>query len=199
MIIPSLTLSKRIDESNAPTRLPQGLGCCHAGPSLTVMAADAASQGPRLTPAEVIEREVRKSRPLLGGKIPANLKARLGATHYDGKYCRTRAPVPAGRLRGDCSGLGMNVAKLWFGQSAAGLWLQLRLEAEPHGCGWPRSPGIPTSSRRSPCRSPRSSWKSSPWAATERASPTQPRLHGRRGAVLRSGRASAARRIASET
>ena len=34
-----------------------------------------------LTPAAEIEERVRAARPLLGGKIPADLARRLGATH----------------------------------------------------------------------------------------------------------------------
>jgi len=84
-----------------------------------VMAANAVSPAPRLTPPEEIERRVRKARPLLGGTIPGDLKDRLGATHYNGKYYRTRHPY----LLEGCEtllGLGMHVAKLWFGNQLPG-------------------------------------------------------------------------------
>ena len=82
------------------------------------MAAESVS-APRLTPLEEIERKVRKARPLLGGQIPGDLKARLGATHYDGKYCRSQRP----NLLEGCEallGLGMRVAKLWFSPRLSG-------------------------------------------------------------------------------
>ena len=84
-----------------------------------LMAASADSSAPRLTPPEEIERQVTKARPLLGGTIPADLKDRLGATHYDGKYYRTRRPY----LLEGCEallGLGMRVAKLFFGNQLPG-------------------------------------------------------------------------------
>jgi hypothetical protein len=83
------------------------------------LAADAVSGAPRLTPPDEIESKVRKARPLLGGAIPADLKDRLGATHYDGKYYRTRRPY----LLEGCEallGLGMHVAKLMFGNQLPG-------------------------------------------------------------------------------
>lgn len=84
-----------------------------------VMGAVSASSAPQLTPPDEIERRVRKARPLLGGAIPADLKDRLGATHYDGKYYRTRRPY----LLEGCEallGLGMRVAKLLFGSQLPG-------------------------------------------------------------------------------
>ncbi len=84
-----------------------------------VMAANAVSPGPRLTPPEEIERRVRRARPLLGGAIPADLKDRLGAAHYNGKYYRTRRPY----LLEGCDALlwlGMRVAKLFFGNQLPG-------------------------------------------------------------------------------
>ena len=74
---------------------------------------------PRLTPPEEIGRKVRKARPLLGGQIPSDLEARLGATHYGGKYYRSQRPY----LLEGCEallGLGMHVAKLWFGNQLPG-------------------------------------------------------------------------------
>ena len=72
-----------------------------------------AAEPPRLTPPDEIESRVRKARPLLGGPIPSDLKKRLGATHYGGKYCLTEKPF----LLEGCEALaklGMGVAKLWF-------------------------------------------------------------------------------------
>jgi hypothetical protein len=72
-----------------------------------------------LMPPEEIEQRVRKARPMLGGQIPADLRDRLGATHYDGKYYRTQKPY----LLEGCEallGLGMRVAKLWFGNQLPG-------------------------------------------------------------------------------
>ena len=82
------------------------------------MGAESVS-APRLTPPEEIERKVRKARPLQGGQIPSDLKARLGATHYDGKYYRSQRPY----LLEGCEallGLGMRVAKLWSGNQLSG-------------------------------------------------------------------------------
>lgn len=72
-----------------------------------------------LTPESEIEERVRAARPLLGGKIPADLPARLGATHYDGRYYFTERPY----LLEGCDALrklGMGVAKFWFGRSLTG-------------------------------------------------------------------------------
>jgi len=83
------------------------------------MVAGAASSSPRLTSPEAIERAVQKARPLLGGQIPGDLQARLGATHYGGKYYRTQRPY----LLEGCEallGLGLRVAKLWFGNRLPG-------------------------------------------------------------------------------
>jgi hypothetical protein len=83
------------------------------------MAANAVPSVPRLTAPKDIEQKVRQARPLLGGQIPTDLRARLGATHYDGKYYRTQRPF----LLEGCEsllGLGMRVAKLWFGNQLSG-------------------------------------------------------------------------------
>ncbi|MEI6077763.1 MAG: hypothetical protein WCS94_19430 [Verrucomicrobiota bacterium] len=63
-------------------------------------------------PAE-IEEQVRIARPLLGGKIPANLAERLGTTHYDGHYYLTRDPYLLEGAKA-IHRLGMNVAKFWL-------------------------------------------------------------------------------------
>lgn len=79
----------------------------------------AAAAPPKLTAPEEIDERVRAARPLLGGPIPADLKRRLGATHYAGKYHLTSEPF----LLEGCkalSRLGMGVAKLWFGNDLPG-------------------------------------------------------------------------------
>jgi hypothetical protein len=66
-----------------------------------------------LTAPHEIEKKVNSARPLFGGKIPADLKDRLGATHYDGHYHLTEKPFlieGAEAIRR----LGMNVAKFWL-------------------------------------------------------------------------------------
>ena len=74
-----------------------------------------AAEPPRLqlTPAAEIEDRVRAARPLLGGKIPANLADRLGATHYDGHYFLTRKPYLIEGAEA-IQRLGMRVAKFWL-------------------------------------------------------------------------------------
>ena len=75
--------------------------------------AQAAAAKSELTPAAEIERRVRAARPLLGGKIPANLADRLGATHYDGHYFLTPKPYLIEGAEA-IHRLGMRVAKLWL-------------------------------------------------------------------------------------
>lgn len=74
--------------------------------------ASAVSQ-PVFTATDEIERRVRAARPLMGGLIPADLKDRLGTTHYDGHYHLTDKPF---LLEGAeaIQRLGMNVAKFWL-------------------------------------------------------------------------------------
>jgi hypothetical protein len=72
-----------------------------------------------LTPEREIEERVRAARPLHGGRIPRDLRDRLGATHYDGRYFFTGRPY----LLEGCDALrklGMGVAKFWFGRSLGG-------------------------------------------------------------------------------
>ena len=79
----------------------------------------AADTAPRLTPPEEIQRRVDQARPMRGGPIPADLKDRLGASHYDGRYFLTKEPY----LIEGCKALerlGMRVAKFWFGPSLPG-------------------------------------------------------------------------------
>lgn len=78
----------------------------------------AAASLPGLSDSE-IEARVRAARPLLGAKIPSDLKARLGATHYDGRYYFTQKPY----LLEGCDALqklGYGIAKFWFGRSLTG-------------------------------------------------------------------------------
>jgi hypothetical protein len=72
-----------------------------------------AKTGPILTSAEDIKKRVQAARPLMGGVIPADLKNRLGATHYDGHYHLTDKPF---LLEGAeaIQRLGMNVGKFWL-------------------------------------------------------------------------------------
>lgn len=68
---------------------------------------------PRLTPRDEILKKVNAARPLRGGVIPADLKNKLGTTHYDGHYHLTDKPFlveGAEAIRR----LGMNVAKFWL-------------------------------------------------------------------------------------
>lgn len=68
-----------------------------------------------LTPPAEIERRVREARPLLGGKIPADLNDRLGLTHYDGHYHLTDKPFLVEGAEA-IHRLGMNVAKFWLSE-----------------------------------------------------------------------------------
>lgn len=78
------------------------------GPTL----ASATSQ-PVLTAAAEIEQRVSEARPLRGGRIPADLKNRLGATHYDGHYHLTEKPFLVEGAEA-IHRLGMNVGKFWL-------------------------------------------------------------------------------------
>jgi len=88
-----------------------------AGAAATLGALDPmrsqAETGPNLTAPDEIERRVRAARPLLGGKIPADLKDRLGLTHYDGHYHLTDKPFLVEGAE-TIHRLGMNVAKFWL-------------------------------------------------------------------------------------
>jgi hypothetical protein len=68
---------------------------------------------PALTSPEEIKKRVNGARPLLGGKIPADLKDCLGATHYDGHYHLTDKPFLIEGAEA-IHRLGMNVAKFWL-------------------------------------------------------------------------------------
>ena len=72
-----------------------------------------AADTPVLTAPADIEKRVREARPLLGGKIPASLKDRLGATHYDGHYHLTDKPYIIEGAEA-IHRLGMNVGKFWL-------------------------------------------------------------------------------------
>lgn len=74
---------------------------------------------PTLTPADEIARRVEAARPLRGGRIPADIKHRLGATHYDGRYFFTQEPYLLEGSRA-LQRFGMGVAKLWLGPHLPG-------------------------------------------------------------------------------
>lgn len=69
-----------------------------------------------MTPAAEIERRVNPRRPLKGGRIPADLRSRLGATHYAGKYSFTEEPYILEGARA-LQKFGMGGMKIWFGAS----------------------------------------------------------------------------------
>jgi hypothetical protein len=73
----------------------------------------------KLTPAAEILRRVEAARPLTSTNIPANLKRRLGATHYAGTYCLTKEPYLIEGAKA-LERFGFGVAKFWF---------------DPHGMG----------------------------------------------------------------
>lgn len=68
---------------------------------------------PQLTPPAEIAKRVKQARPLQGGQLPANLKDRLGVTHYDGHYHLTNKPFLIEGAEA-IHRLGMNVAKFWL-------------------------------------------------------------------------------------
>jgi hypothetical protein len=67
----------------------------------------------KLTPAPEIQRRVEAARPLKGAVIPADLKLRLGATHYAGTYCLTKEPYLMEGAKA-LERFGFGVAKFWF-------------------------------------------------------------------------------------
>lgn len=88
-------------------------GLALAGLSPMGFAQSAVEPSSGLTSAAEIERRVRAARPLLGGKIPADLADRLGTTHYDGHYFLTKKPYLVEGAEA-IHKLGMNVAKFWL-------------------------------------------------------------------------------------
>ncbi len=72
-----------------------------------------AAEAPGLTSSAEIEKRVHAARPLQGGVIPADLKDRLGATHYDGHYHLTDKPFLIEGAEA-IQRLGMNVGKFWL-------------------------------------------------------------------------------------
>lgn len=89
------------------------------------------STSPYLTPIEEIEHRVRAARPLLGGPIPADLRDRLGTTHYHGKYYFTEEPF----LLEGCKAiqrLGMRVAKLWLSAELPGYFYHSDWQLKPN-------------------------------------------------------------------
>lgn len=86
--------------------------------SVTALAAlgpfqPLAAQSAGLTSPEEIRKRVRAAQPLLGGTIPADLRNRLGTTHYDGHYHLTDKPFLVEGAEA-IQRLGMNVAKFWL-------------------------------------------------------------------------------------
>lgn len=85
----------------------------------TSLGKEAAMKEPVFTSEDVISKSVAAARPLSGGAIPADLAARLGATHYGGKYHLTDEPYLIEGCRA-LQKLGMGVAKFWFGPKLDG-------------------------------------------------------------------------------
>jgi hypothetical protein len=75
----------------------------------------AAETTANLTPAAEVRERVRAARPLMGGKIPVDLKHVLGTTHYDGRYRLTDKPYLVEGAE-KIHELGMGVAKLWLSE-----------------------------------------------------------------------------------
>lgn len=78
-------------------------------------AFSASDSGPVLSSPDVIRAKVRKARPLSGGKVPADLRDKLGLTHYDGHYHLTDKPFLIEGAEA-IHRLGMNVAKFWLSE-----------------------------------------------------------------------------------
>jgi hypothetical protein len=64
------------------------------------------------SPAE-IQRRVEAARPLKGARIPADLRQRLGATHYAGTYSLSQEPYLVEGAKA-LERFGFGVAKFWF-------------------------------------------------------------------------------------
>lgn len=90
-----------------------GAGLATAAIAPSLMGASSEPGGLKLTPAAEIEQRVKAARPLLGGTIPKDLAARLGATHYGSHYYFTRKPFIIEGAE-QIHKLGMGVAKLWL-------------------------------------------------------------------------------------
>ena len=102
-----MTVSNNITRRNM-LRLSAGVA---AGAALGKWAT--AAEPPKLTPPAEIDERVRSARPLFGGRIPADLPHRLGATHADGRYHLTDKPYLIEGAEA-LQRLGMRVAKFWF-------------------------------------------------------------------------------------
>lgn len=91
-----------------------GRGCLLAALfAVSLQAHVAEKSGPSLTPPAEILEQVRPARPLHGGKIPADLKRRLGTAHVNGRYHFTDKPfLIEGAER--VHQLGLGGIKLWF-------------------------------------------------------------------------------------
>lgn len=93
----------------------------------------AAPAGPALTPADEIRARVRRARPLHGGQLPADLRDKLGLTHYDGHYHLTNKPFLIEGAEA-IHRLGMNVAKFWLREDELpGYAYNSRLKEVLHG------------------------------------------------------------------
>lgn len=75
--------------------------------------AAGATPAPVLTDPGEIRRRVEAARPLAGGRIPADIAGRLGATHYDGRYHLTDKPFLVEGAEA-LHRLGFGVAKFWL-------------------------------------------------------------------------------------
>jgi hypothetical protein len=72
-----------------------------------------------LTDPGEVRRRTAAARPLSGAAVPSDIRHRLGATHYDGKYFLTSEPylVEGARKLHD---LGLGVAKFWLDRNMVG-------------------------------------------------------------------------------
>lgn len=72
----------------------------------------------KVTDQEILQK-IEKHRPLKGGKIPADIKHRLGATHVAGKYFFTSEPYVIEGCR-KLNEMGYGIVKLWFRKNPGG-------------------------------------------------------------------------------
>jgi len=66
-----------------------------------------------LTSADIINAQIPKLRPSLGGAVPANLKNILGTSHVAGEYCLTSDPFLIEGAKKILE-FGSSVCKVWF-------------------------------------------------------------------------------------
>lgn len=85
--------------------------------SLFIFSFVSVGLGQNLQQNKLSDREIsqiiKKHRPLIGGKIPADIKDKLGATHVGGKYYLTDEPFIIEGAR-KLSEMGYGVLKLWL-------------------------------------------------------------------------------------